>query len=446
MIYLVLFLIIFIILAYPIFLQKDNIRFMNLVELLEYNIKLFLINNAGLTDINKRGEYVLEYMTNDPQLIKFHRRMRRKYGKLISTYMITKSHNYYILDTELAKSILKDSPKLFSAGKLKEDFFKLFMPKNVGITKCLKTTNCPWKRRRKFNEDALGTKRDIELFKCLPDIISRHIAKPLLNIRDFKNVSYKIIADMTYGNNGTDASIIKEFTSNMGNENFLKSKFYKEYTEHLHQHYNTKNKCSLLYYANLYKNDPIDIIDNQIPHWFSPFVFMTQYLIPNLLCSIINFKDIYDKIIIEISKPGFDILANNTYLHYCVIEHIRLFSTININIQRTVNKDMVYHGYKFKAGDQLFILFSSILRDGKLFDKPDSYIPERWIGKTVEEQDKVFGVGPQQCPSKRISPHYYKAMLYQLLSNYKYTSALPKLTSRELHIVNPYRIKLTVSS
>ena len=49
------------------------------------------------------------------------------------------------------------------------------------------------------------------------------------------------------------------------------------------------------------------------------------------MCVILNFRDIYDKIIIEINSDNFDLYSKNTYLHYCVIEHIRLFKVSNIN-------------------------------------------------------------------------------------------------------------------
>ena len=415
---------------------------MNLLELFEFNINLFLINNAGLTDINSSGANILELLSNDPLLIKFHRKMYKKYGKVVSTYMITKSKNYYILDPKFSKKILNDSPTLFSAGKLKEKFFKQFMPKNVGISKCQKN-KCPWKNRRDFNENALGTRKNIYLFKCMPNIIARHITKPLLNIDDFKNVSYKIISDLIYGESGVNSIRLKTFMNNL-NDKLLKSQFYKEYKNHLQKSYKTNNRCCLLYYANMFKNDNINVIDDQIPHWFAPLFFMCHFLIPNLLCVILNYNNVLNKLNKELSNESFNIHSKHTYLHYCVIEHIRLFSTININIQRTVNKNMIYEGLYFKEGEQIFILLSSILRDEKMFDNPDNFIPERWYGKTIEQQDIVFGVGPQQCPSKRITPIFYKEIIYYLLKNYKYTSAKPILKSRELHFINPFKIKLEI--
>ena len=101
----------------------NKIKFINLFELIEYNIKLYLIKNAGLTDLNNNGSKLLQTLTDDTMLIKMHRRLHHKYGSVVLTYIISKTIHYYILDPNLAKSILQDSPKLFSAGKIKEDFF-----------------------------------------------------------------------------------------------------------------------------------------------------------------------------------------------------------------------------------------------------------------------------------------------------------------------------------
>ena len=35
-------------------------------------------------------------------------------------------------------------------------------------------------------------------------------------------------------------------------------------------------------------NDDIKVIDDQIPHWFGPFIFIISFLIPNLMCIILN--------------------------------------------------------------------------------------------------------------------------------------------------------------
>lgn len=146
----------------------------------------------------------------------------------------------------------------------------------------------------------------------------------------------------------------------------------------------------------------------------------------------------------EINDENHNIYAKDTYLQYCVIEHIRLFNPININIQRTVEQDMNYDNVEFKKGDQLFILFSSILRNGAEFYKPDYFIPDRWESKSIESQDIVFGIGPQQCPSKQITPIFYKSILYHLLKTYNYKNVSPKLENNNLYFINPYEIKFSV--
>ena len=122
---------------------------------------------------------------------------------------------------------------------------------------------------------------------------------------------------------------------------------------------------------------PAGVFSDTYLYRFHNYKYLANKL-PNLLCIILNFEDIYEKLLSEINYKEFDIHNKNTFLHYCVIEHIRLFNTININIQRTVKHDMIYNGIKFKENDQIFILFSSILRNKEEFHNPDYFIPERW--------------------------------------------------------------------
>lgn len=422
-----------------LFLLGINVKnHMSIYELIEFNYKLFLISNAGLVYLNKNGSKMLEYLTNDPNLVKMNRRLQKKYGNYVSTYIISKAKNYYVLDAGLAKKILKDSPQLFRAGDMKDDFFKSIMPENVGISRC--HNGCPWKKRRKFNEDVLGTKHMTPFFNCVPRIVEKSITKPPLNIKDFKKMAFIVSSKIVYGRD--NSKMLEEFNNLVG-KRLLKTIFYKEYLEDLHESYRTAPFCSLLYYANMYKNDDIKIIDDQIPHWFAPLIFMNSFLIPNLLCCILNFNDIKGRILKEINGEDFNLFSKRTYLHYCTIEHMRLFNTVNINIQRTAEKDMNYCEMNLNEGDQIFILFSNILRDGKEFKEPDRFLPLRWKNKSIEDQNIVFSVGNQQCPSKNISPLYYKAIIYHLLKNFNYEIEEPKLTSNKLYFINPYEIKFS---
>lgn len=442
------------IIVYLIFntnLTYQNERLMSLTEILRFNIKLVLISKAGLIDTKQTQSKILQILSNDEIMIKFHRELQTKYKtkynkQFIRTYILTNDYNYYILDPELAKKILEDSPFLFSAGKIKEEFFNRTMPNNLGIAKCKDLDNpskgCPWKNMRVFNENVLGTKNENNFFDCINGIVNRHITKPLLTINDFKIASNNIVCQTLFGENGENLCIFEKIHYEfINNKDVLKTKFYQNYKNHLHKSYKKAPKCSLNYLVNNYQNNNYDVIDDQIPHWTGPFRFIISYLIPNLLCIILNFDDIKQKLMTEFKQKKFDIDSKHSYLHYCVIEHIRMFNTININMQRTANKTMKYNGLNLVKGDQIFILFSSILRDPKLFSEPDNFKPERWVNKDIESQNIVFSVGPQQCPSKNITPLYYKTIIYRLLTKFAYNGVEPKLKSKKITYINPYDIK-----
>lgn len=429
-----------------IILTNQNSRHtMTYLDTLKLNLKLLLINNAGIIIQHPKSIKVMQTLLSDPLLVKRHRDLNKKYGNYVNTY-IGSSKNYYILDTKLASQILTDSPYLFSAGKLKENFFKKFMPLNVGISKCSIKTKCPWKKRREYNEKVLGTRAMTLFFKCLTEIIDTHLIKAPLLQKDFEKISYPLISNIIFGSDDKIYSdTLRKFFYLKKDSNFQKNNYFQEYQKLLRKSYKIAPKCSLLHYAKIFNQDTKLVRDDQLPHIFGPFIFIINYLIPNLLCIILNFSDIYQKLMLEIegNKANYEeyIASKNTYLHHCIIEHIRLFNTININIQRTVGKTMLYHGLDLKKGEQIFILFSSILRDPIKFKDPDFYKPERWKSKSVLEQEIIFGIGPQQCPSKEITPLVYKHIIYKILKKYKLEVVKPQFKSKKLYFINPFDIE-----
>ena len=220
----------------------NSIKYMNIYEILEFNIKLFLINNAGITDYYENGLKILDFFTNDQLLIKMHRKLHKKYDKIILTNIITYGKYYYILDPELSKNILKDSPFKFNSGEMKKNYFNNFMPNNLGISECnieKGKLKCPWMKRRDFNENVLGTKYINNFYNNISSIINKNINKKLFNINDFKELSYKIVSDTIYGNKN-NINILKEFTEKHYDKNFMNTKFHNNYIKSL----NNSNPCS----------------------------------------------------------------------------------------------------------------------------------------------------------------------------------------------------------
>lgn len=424
--------------------NNNNIHYLNLKELINFNYQLYHINASGFVDLHENNTNLLVKRTSDPLMIKSHRKLHKKYGKIAITFIGT-NKNYYILDNKLATQILNDSPKIFETGNFKMNLFNKVMPLNVGVSTCISEGKCPWKRLRKFNEKVLGSNQINNFFYCINGIVEKYLTSAPRNVYDFKELAFNITNQSLFGNH----NLIPQLKSFLACKVNVRSEpFFKEYINKLKTVYQTDDKCNLLYYAKINKDTLTEqeFID-QIPHWFGPMLFMISYLIPGLLCLVLNLGRVHTRLLKEINMDDFDIMNTNTYLHYCVIEHIRLFNTINANMQRSINQDLTYNNINFKKGDQIFILHSSLLRDENKFPNPDSFIPERWENSDLVEQHTVFSVGPQQCVSRNITPLYYKIIIYQLLRKFDYDTdmVIPKLSGENLYFINPYEIKLSSS-
>ena len=179
---------------------------------------------------------------------------------------------------------------------------------------------------------------------------------------------------------------------------------------------------------------------DEIPHWIIPMYGFMGFMIPILLDMILSFEDIHIALLSEIKKPFFDIHSENTFLHYCVIEHLRLFNIINMHPVRETNVDLIIDNYKIKKGSEVLILFSSLLRNPKLFEHPNSFIPQRWSEKTIEEQYIVFGVGAQRCPSIHFTPFIYKNYIFNLLSRFEFKTKYGQYDRDDLPFINAFQL------
>jgi len=92
-----------------------------------------------------------------------------------------------------------------------------------------------------------------------------------------------------------------------------------------------------------------------------------------------------------------------------------------------------------KKGDQIFILFSSVLRDNKLFNNPNKFIPSRWSNKNLDKSI-VFGIGNQKCISVNYTPIIYKSIVIKFLSNYNGVNKKINI-SKDLYLINPFKLK-----
>ncbi len=94
---------------------------------------------------------------------------------------------------------------------------------------------------------------------------------------------------------------------------------------------------------------------------------------------------------------SFDDVQRMPLLHAHVQETLRLYPS-GAFFARDADKDLEVKGIRFKAGDALFFPVYSLHRNEALWEEPDQYRPERFIGKTYPRGQYIpFGDGPRIC-------------------------------------------------
>ena len=447
-------------------INNKGVKQMDAIDKIRFSYNYGLVYKLGvLLSRDFDTKYLFYLYKNDPIIINFHRGLKNKYGRIAVIDTMIKKF-YVVLDPELAKKILKRDD-VFSSGFTKELVFQNIMPKNIGVCRGLDR-----KIKRHFNEELFGTKKMSVIFNGLKpiengaDYKETNIKKQLnnrlhgeyslnykfnnaksiikeclktqpLKTDDFDNLAYKIIGKLYIGDNSEESiTILRSFAdyvrmdSNLSphalfNKVFTSKKERKQLLELINkQFYKNNNGNSLITHIKMYieqfNNGVENDIINEFPHWFIPIIEVSKMMIPNLLHIILSIPDIYERVISEIDQNEYNIYSNKTFLHHCVIEHLRLYNPINITVVRRSLANTVIDGIEIKKDSEVLVLFSSILRNEKQFYNPDNFIPERWVDKSVEEQHIVFGVGEQRCPSINFTPFYYKCYIYELLKTYNY--------------------------
>ena len=113
-------------------------------------IKLWILNRViverGILAPNCIWYKISDLFLNDGAGINLYNDYKEKYGDFAPSTMFNEKI-YVVTNVKYIKQILDNSPDTFGVGKLKQQFFRSFMHKNVGVS-----SGCPWKRRREMNE------------------------------------------------------------------------------------------------------------------------------------------------------------------------------------------------------------------------------------------------------------------------------------------------------
>ena len=110
-----------------------------------------VIVNRGILAPNCFWYRISDLFLYDGTGINIYNKFKVKYSDFAPLYMFGKDI-YLVTNNTHIKTILDNSPNIFGVGKLKQQFFRSFMEKNVGVSQ-----GCPWKQRRYINDHALKT-------------------------------------------------------------------------------------------------------------------------------------------------------------------------------------------------------------------------------------------------------------------------------------------------
>ena len=107
---------------------------------------VFIIVMRGILAPNRFWWWISENTLTDASGLQLYRQIKSHSNKPTTPINFFGNQVELVTDINYIKQILDQSPNIFGVGLLKQDFFKPFMPLNVGVSE-----GCPWVRRRQFN-------------------------------------------------------------------------------------------------------------------------------------------------------------------------------------------------------------------------------------------------------------------------------------------------------
>jgi len=187
------------------------------------------------------------------------------------------------------------------------------------------------------------------------------------------------------------------------------------------------------------KDEPDKITDHNI-HIFILELFMagsettsstTEWALTELLChpkALIKAKDELNKVIGPDKKLEEKDIDNLPYLQGVVRETMRLHPPIPLLVPRKAIHDIEYMGYHIPKDTQLFMNTYAIGRDPEVWDEPDTFKPERFIGSNIDYKGQnyeliPFGAGRRMCAGVPLGHRMLHLLLGSLLHEFDWELA-----------------------
>ena len=124
------------------------------------------------------------------------------------------------------------------------------------------------------------------------------------------------------------------------------------------------------------------------------------------------------------------------YVDAIVKETMRLHPVAPLLVPRLAREDATVDGYDIPAGTRVLVSVWSIGRDPALWDSPEEFMPERFLGSKLDVKGQdyellPFGSGRRMCPGYSLGLKVIQVSLANLLHGF--TWSLPNgMTKEEL--------------
>ncbi|XP_047328319.1 trimethyltridecatetraene synthase-like [Impatiens glandulifera] len=131
-------------------------------------------------------------------------------------------------------------------------------------------------------------------------------------------------------------------------------------------------------------------------------------------------------------------MSNLPYIDAITKETMRLHPVVPMLVPRECLEDCKIAGYDIPRGTRVLVSVWSIGRDPTLWDEPEQFNPDRFIGKTIDVKGHdfellPFGAGRRMCPGYSLGLKVIQTSLANLLHGYKWS--LPKgMSSKDLNM------------
>ncbi|XP_039797717.1 trimethyltridecatetraene synthase-like [Panicum virgatum] len=124
--------------------------------------------------------------------------------------------------------------------------------------------------------------------------------------------------------------------------------------------------------------------------------------------------------------------------HRCWCPALRLHPVAPLLVPRLAREDATVDGYDIPAGTRVLVSVWSIGRDPALWDAPEEFMPERFLGSKLDVKGQdyellPFGSGRRMCPGYSLGLKVIQVSLANLLHGF--TWSLPNdMTKEELSV------------